>query len=98
MASRARFARPRWCARLRCASPQLDQLMKDQGKQINAVVEFAIDDKVLLERITGRRVHPGSGRSYHVRFNPPKVEGKDDVRGSAALNSTDHGRAPRAAP
>lgn len=44
-------------------------------------MEFNVKDSSLIERITGRRVHPKSGRSYHVKFNPPKVEGKDDITG-----------------
>ncbi len=40
-----------------------------------------VDDDALVERIEGRRIHTASGRSYHVKFNPPKVEGKDDLTG-----------------
>ena len=56
-------------------------MFKEQGKKIDRVVEFAVDDDILIERIEGRRIHKASGRSYHVKFNPPKVEGKDDVTG-----------------
>ena len=53
-------------------------LAKD-GMKIDAVLAFDVPDSKLVERISGRRVHPASGRSYHVVFNPPKVEGKDDT-------------------
>jgi len=56
----------------------LDAMFKSEGKKIDHVVEFKVDDGVLIERIEGRRVHKASGRSYHVKFNPPKVEGIDD--------------------
>lgn len=55
--------------------------MKQNGKSINKVLDFQIDDSLLVERITGRRFHMSSGRSYHVKFRPPKVEGKDDITG-----------------
>jgi adenylate kinase len=48
-------------------------------KKIDAALEFAIEDSLLIRRITGRRIHPASGRTYHVEFHPPKVPGKDDV-------------------
>lgn len=47
--------------------------------KLDAVVEFGIDDNLLIKRITGRLVHPASGRSYHEEFAPPKVAMKDDV-------------------
>ena len=59
----------------------LDKMLAAKGKKVDNVLEFKVDDEILSERITGRRVHPGSGRSYHVKFNPPKVEGKDDITG-----------------
>ncbi len=45
------------------------------------VIEFQIPDEALVERVEGRRIHQPSGRSYHIKLNPPKVEGKDDVTG-----------------
>ena len=60
---------------------KLDEIMNKNGKNINKVLDFQIDDSLLVERITGRRFHMASGRSYHVKFRPPKVEGKDDVTG-----------------
>merc|ERR1711966_293270 len=56
-------------------------LKKEHGASIDSVINFECPDSVLVERITGRRVHPASGRSYHVKFNPPQVEGKDDITG-----------------
>ena len=55
--------------------------MRARGVDIDAVVEIAVPDEKIVERMGGRRVHPGSGRTYHVRFNPPEVEGIDDVTG-----------------
>ena len=49
--------------------------------KVDRVLEFSVDEEVLLERIVGRRIHEASGRSYHVKFNPPKVEGLDDETG-----------------
>ena len=48
---------------------------------IDKVLEFRVDEEVLVERIEGRRIHLESGRSYHLKFNPPKVEGLDDITG-----------------
>ncbi|MGS2721831.1 adenylate kinase [Paraglaciecola aestuariivivens] len=60
--------------------PQADA-MKEAGIKVDHVIEFDVDDEVIVERMSGRRVHPGSGRVYHLRYNPPKVEGKDDETG-----------------
>ncbi|RUO19336.1 adenylate kinase [Aliidiomarina iranensis] len=60
--------------------PQADA-MQEAGIKIDYVLEFAVADDVIVERMAGRRVHPGSGRVYHVSYNPPKEEGKDDVTG-----------------
>jgi adenylate kinase len=57
--------------------PQADA-MKDADIKVDHVIEFDVDDEVIVERMSGRRVHPGSGRVYHLRYNPPKSEGKDD--------------------
>ena len=64
-------------------------MFKEQGKSIDRVIEFAVDDDILVERIEGRRIHKASGRSYHIKFNPPKVEGKDDVTGQALYQRPD---------
>jgi adenylate kinase len=58
---------------------KLEELLAADGKAIDSVVEFAIDDELLKARISGRWVHKASGRSYHTIFNPPKEAGKDDV-------------------
>lgn len=60
--------------------PQADA-MKEAGIKVDHVIEFDVDDEVIVERMSGRRVHSGSGRVYHLRYNPPKVEGKDDETG-----------------
>ena len=60
--------------------PQADA-MKEAGIDVEHVIEFDVADEVIVERMGGRRVHPGSGRVYHVTYNPPKVEGKDDETG-----------------
>ncbi|PHM47774.1 adenylate kinase [Xenorhabdus miraniensis] len=60
--------------------PQADA-MKEAGIKIDSVLEFDVPDEIIVERIIGRRVHAPSGRVYHIRFNPPKVENKDDVTG-----------------
>ncbi|REL35241.1 adenylate kinase [Thalassotalea euphylliae] len=57
--------------------PQADA-MKENGVDVDSVIEFDVADEVIVERMAGRRVHPGSGRVYHVVYNPPKTEGKDD--------------------
>ena len=48
-----------------------------------------MDDEEIIERLSGRRVHPGSGRVYHVRYNPPKQPGKDDVTGEELIQRDD---------
>ncbi len=55
--------------------------MKENGINVDHVLEFDVPDEVIVERMAGRRVHSGSGRVYHLVYNPPKVEGKDDVTG-----------------
>jgi adenylate kinase len=57
--------------------PQADA-MKDAGVQIDYVIEIDVNDNEIIKRMSGRRVHPASGRTYHVEYNPPKVSGKDD--------------------
>lgn len=68
--------------------PQADAL-KEAGVNIDAVVEIDVDDEEIIKRMSGRRVHPGSGRTYHVIFNPPKTEGKDDVTGDDLVQRED---------
>ena len=71
---------------------KLDAMFAEQGKKIDKVLEFKVDDEILVERIEGRRIHKASGRSYHVRFNPPKVEGKDDITGEPLIHRPDDTR------
>ena len=72
---------------------KLDSMFKEQGKTVDRVVEFKVDDGILAERIEGRRIHKASGRSYHVKFNPPKVENIDDQTGEPLIQRPDDTRA-----
>jgi adenylate kinase len=65
------------------------QAMKDAGIKIDYVVEIDVADKEVVQRMSGRRVHPASGRTYHVVFNPPKVADKDDVTGEPLVQRPD---------
>jgi len=67
----------------------LDKMLAAQKTKIDAAVNFEVKDAVLIERIAGRWTHPASGRSYHSKFNPPKVIGKDDVTGEALIQRAD---------
>ena len=67
----------------------LDKMFESKGKKVDHVVEFKTNDEELVERITGRRIHKASGRSYHVKFNPPKVEGVDDETGEELIQRPD---------
>ena len=68
--------------------PQADA-MKEAGIDVDHCLEFDVPDEVIVERMSGRRVHPGSGRVYHIVYNPPKVEGKDDVTGEDLVQRDD---------
>ena len=68
--------------------PQAEAL-RQQGIDIDHVVEIAVDDDEIIKRMSGRRVHLPSGRTYHVIYNPPKVEGKDDVTGEDLIQRDD---------
>ncbi len=68
--------------------PQADA-MKDAGVAIDYVLEIDVPDAAIVERMAGRRVHVASGRTYHVKFNPPKVAGKDDVTGEDLIQRDD---------
>ncbi|WP_029363094.1 adenylate kinase [Herbaspirillum lusitanum] len=63
--------------------------MKDAGVAIDHVLEIDVPDSSIIERMSGRRVHPASGRTYHIKFNPPKAESKDDVTGEALIQRED---------
>jgi adenylate kinase family enzyme len=76
---------------------QLEEMLAADGKELTSVLDFAVDDAVLRERLSGRWIHPGSGRSYHATLAPPKVPFKDDVsatctRGRAVVGLTLTGR------
>jgi adenylate kinase len=63
--------------------------LKAQGVSVDAVVEIDVDDQEIVKRMSGRRVHPASGRTYHVDFNPPREEGKDDQTGEPLVQRED---------
>lgn len=65
------------------------EAMKQAGVMIDYVVEIDVPDEAIIERMSGRRSHPASGRTYHVKFNPPKVEGKDDITGEDLVQRED---------
>ncbi|GAB1603700.1 adenylate kinase 2, mitochondrial-like [Argonauta hians] len=67
----------------------LDDLLVKRKTALDSVIEFSLDDSLLVERITGRRIHPASGRSYHIKFNPPKVADIDDVTGDVLIARAD---------
>lgn len=68
--------------------PQAEAL-RTQGVELDFVLEIDVSDEEIIRRMSGRRVHPGSGRTYHVTFNPPKVEGRDDVTGEPLIQRDD---------
>ncbi len=68
--------------------PQADA-MKAAGVRIDFVLEIDVEDAEVIQRMSGRRVHPGSGRTYHVRFNPPKVADRDDLTGEPLIQRDD---------
>jgi adenylate kinase len=65
------------------------EALRAAGLDIDYVVDFNVDDEEVLKRMSGRRVHPGSGRTYHVAFNPPKVPDHDDVTGEPLVQRPD---------
>ena len=65
------------------------QAMKDAGVPIDYVLEIDVPFDAIIDRMSGRRVHPASGRTYHIKFNPPKVAGKDDVTGDDLIQRDD---------
>lgn len=68
--------------------PQADA-MKAAGVKLDYVLEIDVPFEAIIERMSGRRSHPASGRTYHVKFNPPKIEGKDDVSGEPLIQRDD---------
>ncbi|XP_013931333.1 PREDICTED: adenylate kinase 2, mitochondrial isoform X2 [Thamnophis sirtalis] len=71
----------------------LDELMRKRKEKLDSVIEFSIADSLLIRRIAGRLIHPGSGRSYHEEFNPPKVHMKDDITGESLIRRSDDNEA-----
>ena len=65
------------------------EAMRAAGVDVEHVVEIDVDDAVIIDRMSGRRVHLPSGRTYHVKYNPPKVAGKDDATGEALIQRDD---------
>ncbi len=65
------------------------EAMKAAGVAIDYVLEIDVADEEIVDRMSGRRVHPGSGRTYHIRFNPPTVAGKDDLTGEDLIQRDD---------
>lgn len=63
--------------------------LRTQGADIDYIVEIAVDDEEIIKRMSGRRVHLASGRTYHVTFNPPEMEGKDDETGEELIQRDD---------
>ncbi|XP_001607764.1 adenylate kinase [Nasonia vitripennis] len=68
---------------------KLDEMLEKKKTKLDAVIEFGIDDNLLVKRITGRLIHPASGRSYHEEFAPPKVAMKDDITGEPLIKRSD---------
>lgn len=63
--------------------------LKSLNINIDLVLEISLSDKIIISRMSGRRIHLSSGRSYHIEFNPPKVEGKDDLSGEDLIQRED---------
>ncbi|XP_014239331.1 adenylate kinase-like [Cimex lectularius] len=68
---------------------KLDNLLEKRNTSLDSVIEFTINDSLLIERITGRLVHPSSGRSYHEKFNPPRVPMTDDITNEPLIKRSD---------
>ncbi|KAL1997157.1 hypothetical protein VTN49DRAFT_8022 [Thermomyces lanuginosus] len=68
---------------------RLDEMLAAKQQKLQHAVELKIDDSLLVARITGRLIHPASGRTYHKIFNPPKVDMKDDVTGEPLIQRSD---------
>ncbi|MBR6027075.1 MAG: adenylate kinase [Neisseriaceae bacterium] len=65
------------------------EALRDAGVELDAVVEIDVPDQNIIERMSGRRIHLASGRTYHIVHNPPKVEGKDDITGEDLIQRDD---------
>ena len=65
------------------------EAMRKSGVDLDFVVEIEVDNEEIIQRLSGRRVHPASGRNYHLKFNPPRVAGRDDVTGEPLVQRDD---------
>ena len=65
------------------------KILDDMDVSFSHVIEIVVEDDVIVNRMSGRRVHPGSGRNYHIDYNPPKIEGIDDESGEALIQRED---------
>ena len=65
------------------------KILDDMGVSFSHVIEIVVEDDVIVNRMSGRRVHPGSGRNYHIDYNPPKIEGIDDESGESLIQRED---------
>ena len=65
------------------------EAMRDAGVKIDVVLEIDVPDAAIIERMSGRRVHAPSGRTYHVKFNPPRIAGRDDATGEELMQRDD---------
>ncbi|KAJ1932740.1 adenylate kinase [Linderina macrospora] len=72
---------------------KLDEMLDSRKQSLDHAVELVIDDSLLVARITGRLIHPASGRSYHKIFNPPKVQMTDDITGEPLIQRSDDNEA-----
>ena len=68
---------------------KLDQILSDRNQKIDVVIRLCVPDEMAIKRIAGRRFHITSGRSYNIEFNPPKIEGKDDITGEKLVQRED---------
>ena len=67
----------------------LDQMLRERNQKLQHAVELHIDDNLLVARVTGRLIHPASGRTYHSTFSPPKEHMKDDITGEPLIKRSD---------
>ena len=65
------------------------EAMRDSGVDLDFVIEIEVDKDEIIQRLSGRRVHPASGRNYHLKFNPPRIAGKDDLTGEPLVQRDD---------
>ena len=68
---------------------KLDQILSDRNQKIDVVIRLCVPDDMAIRRIAGRRFHITSGRSYNIEFNPPKIEGRDDITGEKLVQRED---------